>query len=495
VVTIVKPVVLAVTDWHLQPADWAARPEDKMLRPFIVCTTSVALIVGTAPERTYAQTPAPVPQATASTAEQAAEKFNTAQLDAMLAPIALYPDVLLTQVLMATVNLLEIVAARRWLAQANNKQLAGADLEDALMKQNWDPAVKSLIPFPQVLEMLDQNLEWTQQLGYAMQVQQPDVFDSIQRLRLQAHTAGKLQTTQQQIVRTEPPPRGASQTVIIIEPAQPTVVYVPVYNPNVVFGAWPYAAVPPVFFPPPPGYAFGSALVAGIAFATGVAVVGSLWGWARPGWGRGGNTINVNVNRWNTINVNRPWQGPANGNWRPNNPNFRPGGSLNRPAGPVGRPTPLSGGLPRNAIGRPGVSVPANVVRPPAGMGAGANRPGIGQPGSRPDGGRPAIGRGGGSRPGGGEPALRQRPGDRQLNVGQRPAGRPASNAAAQARPGAPARQPPALGGMRDGRNAQAFADRGAQSRQAANRAAQTRQVGGGGAPRAGGGRIGGRRG
>jgi hypothetical protein len=348
-------------------------------------------------------------------------------------------------------------------------------------------------------------------------------------LRLQAQNAGKLQTTQQHIVRTEPPPQGTAQTVIIIEPAQPNVVYVPVYNPNVVFGPWPYSAVPPVFFPPPPGYAFGSALLTGMAFATGVAVVGSLWGWARPSWGRGGNNINVNVNRWNTINVNRPWQGPANGNWRPNNPNFRPGGNWNRPGGPVGRPTRLPGGLPPNAIGRPGVSVPGGVVRPPSGMGPVANRPGIGGPGTgpvgnrpgggrpglgesagnrpgggrpglyesagnRPGGGRPGLGESAGNRPGGREPGLGQRPGGGQSGIGQRPGGRPGSGVGAQTRPAAPARQPSALGGLSDGRNAQSFGNRGAQSRQIGNRGTQARQSGGG-APRVGGGRAGGRRG
>jgi Protein of unknown function (DUF3300) len=165
-----------------------------------------------------------------------------------------------------------------------------------------------------VLALLNSNLDWTQQLGYAFADQQAAVMDSVQRLRFQAQSAGNLQTTEQQIVHTE-------QQVIIIEPAQPNVVYVPSYNPTIVYGAWPYPAYPAVYLPRPPGYAFGAALVSGMAFAAGVAVVGSLWGWARPGWG--GGHVNVNVNNSNV--------------WQPNRPAGRPAGLQRPPNGPVGR--------------------------------------------------------------------------------------------------------------------------------------------------------------
>jgi len=430
---------------------------------------------------------------------------------------------------------LEIVAASRWLAQGNNKDLKGPALEAALKSQNWDPAVKSLVPFPQVLEMLNSNLDWTQQLGFAMHVQQADVFESVQRLRMQAHQAGNLQSTPQQVIRVEPPPPGAPQQIIVIEPAQPEVVFVPVYNPNTTFGTWPYQAVPPVYFPPPAGWGYGNALVAGLMFGTGVAITAGLWGWARPNWGccwgnnnRGGwNNVNVNVNRWNNINVNRPWNGGSNGQWRPNNPNYRPGGNWNRPGGPVGRPN-RPGGLPPNAIGRPGVTVPGGVVRPPGGMGPG-NRPGIGN-GNRPgagDGNRP--GAGGGNRPGGGggdRPGIGQgnrpgggggdRPGVGQGNrpggggsdrpgVGQgnRPGGggdrpgvgqgnRPGGGGGGAARPARPDRQPPAMGGMNDGRRAQQFENRGSQSRQMNNGGGRGGGRAGAGAGGGGGGRGGG---
>src|ERR1700743_582952 len=130
--------------------------------------------------------------------EATATTFNVEQLDALLAPIALYPDPLLTQILMASTFPLQVVKASRWLEKDDNKKLR----DDALMKvlegQDWDPSVKSLVPFPQVVAMLNDNLDWTQQLGYAVANQQSDVLDSIQRLRRQAQEAGQLQTTQQQ---------------------------------------------------------------------------------------------------------------------------------------------------------------------------------------------------------------------------------------------------------------------------------------------------------
>jgi hypothetical protein len=161
------------------------------------------------------------------------QAYNIEQLDALLAPAALYPDALLAQVLMASTFPLNVVSAGRWLEDPANKSLSGDALVKALGRQTWDPSVKSLVPFPSVLALLNSNLDWTQQLGYAFADQQAAVMDSVQRLRAQAQTAGNLKTTEQQIVRVE-------KQVIIIEPARPTVVYVPSYNPVVVYGAWPY---------------------------------------------------------------------------------------------------------------------------------------------------------------------------------------------------------------------------------------------------------------
>src|SRR5271170_5299107 len=127
--------------------------EGGMFRQFLSCVTSAALVLGTMPAPLGAQpAPAPSPAPVAAAEQGQVETFSTAQLDALLAPIALYPDALLTQLLMATTDPLEIVAASRWLAQGNNRDLKGRALEDALRSQPWDPAVKSLVPFPQALE-------------------------------------------------------------------------------------------------------------------------------------------------------------------------------------------------------------------------------------------------------------------------------------------------------------------------------------------------------
>jgi hypothetical protein len=331
--------------------------------------------------------------------------------------------------------------------------------------------------------MMNGKLDWTQQVGYAMAVQQNDVMASIQRLRRQAQIAGQLKSTEQQVVRTE------GQT-IIIAPAQPSVVYVPAYNPAVVYGAWPYPAYPPVYLPPPPGYAFGNALLTGLAFGAGVAITAGLWGWARPNWG--GGYVNVNVNRYNNINVNRTQIN--NSTWRATNVANRPGGAGFRPPanGPVGRPA-RPGGLPANSVGRSNVSVPGGVVRPPSGIGPGNNRPPIGQnPGAnRPAAGRPAGAPGAtpGNRPNIGQgPGTNNRP--PQVN---RPTPTPAQRPAQPQRPAGGGRSPAAFNGINDGRTASQFGNRGAQSRQAAApRAAPARPAGGGprggGGPRAGGG-------
>jgi hypothetical protein len=486
-----------------------------MLRRLLAAVTCAAVVIGTTPAPLRAQ-PAPPAQT------DQAEGYSAEQLDALLAPIALYPDELLTQVLMASVYPLEIVDAARWAENPANKNLTGDALTRALVPVSWDPAVKSLVPFPQVLTMMNSQLDWTQQLGYAMAVQQTDVMASIQRLRRQAQIAGQLKSTEQQVVRTE------GQT-IVIAPAQPSVVYVPVYNPSVVFGSWPYPAYPPVYFPPPPGYAFGNALLTGLAFGAGVAITASLWGWARPNWG--GGYMNVNVNRFNSINVNRTQIN--NSTWRASTVANRPGGAgFRAPAnGPVGRPA-RPGGLPANSVGRPNVSVPGGVVRPPGGMGPG-NRPPIGQnggvnrpanrpaqtPGNRPNVGqgagganRPNIGQGAGgaNRPnigqgagGANRPDIGQGAGGaNRPNVGQgaganRPnpgqgagANRPGAAQRPAQRPAGGGRNPPALSGMNDGRAASQFGNRGAQSRQAS--APRQRPAGGGGGARGGGGRAGG---
>jgi hypothetical protein len=211
--------------------------------------------------------------------DQAAPRYDDAQLDQLLAPIALYPDQLLGQVLMASTYPLEVVEAARWLQDPGNAALRGDELAAALEQQDWDPSVKSLVPFPTVIQMMNDRLEWMQKLGDAFLAQQAEVMDSAQRLRREAADAGKLQSTPQQVVTTQ----GSD---IAIQPADPNVVYVPVYDPGVVYGGWPYPDYPPYFFPPPPGYPYGPALAAGIGFGIGFGVVGSFWGWDDFDWDR-----------------------------------------------------------------------------------------------------------------------------------------------------------------------------------------------------------------
>lgn len=229
---------------------------------------------------------------------QQAPTFSREQLDQMMAPIALYPDSLLSQVLMASTYPADVVDAAKW-SKANASQKGDAAVK-AVQDKPWDPSVQSLVAFPQVIQMMGDQPDWTQNLGDAFLASSKDVLDSAQRLRTKAQQQGSLKTTEQQKVIVEQEPQ-TQQTVIKIEPANPEVVYVPAYNPTVVYGAWPYPAYPPYYYPPYPAYYPGAALATGIAFGVGVAAVGALWGNAN--WG-GGN-VYINANRYNSINTNR----------------------------------------------------------------------------------------------------------------------------------------------------------------------------------------------
>ena len=208
--------------------------------------------------------------------QPSAPVYDQAQLDRLLAPIALYPDQLLGQILMASTYPLEVVEAARWLQNPNNAALRGPALAPALDQVDWDPSVKSLVAFPSVLQMLDSQLEWTKSLGDAFLAEQADVMDSVQRLRHEALNNGTLQSNSQLVVTAEGPD-------IMIQPADPSVVYVPYYNPSVVYGAWAYPDYPPYYFAPPPGYGYGPA-IAGIGFGVGYTVFGPFWDWDDFDW-------------------------------------------------------------------------------------------------------------------------------------------------------------------------------------------------------------------
>ena len=232
--------------------------------------------------------------------EQQQPLLGAAQLDQLVAPIALYPDPLLAQVLMASTYPLEVVQADRF--AKTNKALKGDKLTQALDKQDWDASVKQLVSTPTVLAMMSDQLDWTEKLGDAVLAQQTDLMDAIQRLRGQAQANGKLGTTKQQKVTVS---QEANKQVIEIEPASPEVVYVPYYNPSVVYGEWSYPDYPPYYYPPPAGYVVGGAIATGLAWGAAFAIGHEIWD--NFDWDRGNINVNIdrNVNRNIDRNVNR----------------------------------------------------------------------------------------------------------------------------------------------------------------------------------------------
>ena len=231
------------------------------------------------------------PQQAASTTSKAAPAtpIPPEQLDSLVAPIALYPDPLLAQVLAASTYPLEIILLQRWLEK--NKNLKDKELADAVSKQPWDASVQALAALPDVVKRLGDDIQWTTDLGNAFLAQESDVMDAVQRMRKKAQDKGTLQTTEQQKVETKVVEK---KTVIVIEPANPQVVYVPSYNPVVVYGPA-YYPYPPIYYPP-----WGYAATAAVSFGFGV-MMGAFWsgGW---GWGCGWGGNNVYINHNNNFN-------------------------------------------------------------------------------------------------------------------------------------------------------------------------------------------------
>jgi hypothetical protein len=361
----------------------------------LIC--SLAIVPG---ERLfYAQTS----NQTSPTGPQQKQALSPGELDSLVSPIALYPDPLLAQALAASTYPLEIVTARRWVQQ--NSNLKGKALVEAAGKQDWDPSIQALVAFPDVLQMMDQSLDWTTALGNAFLAQQSDVMAAVQRMRMKAQQSGKLESNAQQQVQTS---TVEGQPTIVIQPADPQVIYVPSYEPAAVYGPAPeYYPYPAVAYSP------GAVWAGAISFGLGVAVgaifngcCGGGWGW---GWGCSwGNHASLYVNNnffannrnafVNRGNWGNSYVGNGRNGWN-HNPRYR--GSVPYPNRDVANR--FNGG--RGGL-RPS-QLPANVgnIRPPGSQGGASRLQGnIG--GNRPGGGgRPSqlpSNPGAANRPGGG---------------------------------------------------------------------------------------------
>jgi uncharacterized membrane protein YgcG len=267
-----------------------------MRRAITICGTVAIAVLVAGQAAIQAQTPPAQPAGAAAPAPaNKTPPFKKEELEALLAPIALYPDALLAQIFMASTYPLEIVEAARW--SKEHPEVKGDAVAGAVQSQTWDPSVKSLVAFPTVLEKMNEKIDWTQKLGDAFLAQQKDVMQSVQVLRNKAKETGNLKSTKEVTVKEEPAPAGspAPQTIIIESP-DPEVVYVPSYNPTVVYGAWAYPMYPPYAYYPPAYY--GGAMF--WSFTAGVVVGGAIWG--NCNWG--GNDVDIDINRQNNFNKN-----------------------------------------------------------------------------------------------------------------------------------------------------------------------------------------------
>jgi hypothetical protein len=328
------------------------------------------------------------------------------ELDQLLAPIALYPDNLLAQVLIASTYPVEIILAHRWYEA--NKTLKGDALTKALEAQTWDASVKSLIATPPTLKMLNDKIDWAVKVGDAFLGQQKEVMETVQKLRGKAKEAGNLKTDDKMKV--------SEGTPIVIEQANPQVIYVPTYNPTVVYGTWWYPAYPPYYYYPP-----GYVAHAGISFGVGL-TLGLAWGYAWGGCHWGGNDVDIDINR-NTefnrnIDRNRPEHkastgGGNSGKWKHDSSHrqgapYRDSATQQKYGNRAGSAKPSTGGdsfrgrdsaAPRQtpSTSRPSTSQPKATSRPDTGSRTGAfNGSGSSGSATRSHSSRGASSRGGG---------------------------------------------------------------------------------------------------
>jgi hypothetical protein len=435
--------------------------------------------------------------------QEAPKAFKPEELEQLVAPIALHPDPLLAQVLMASTYPLEVVQAARFVKE--NANLKGEQLNEALKQHPWDDSVKSLVSFPQVLAMLNDKLDWLQKLGDAFLGQQQELMAAVQRLRARAQSSGQLQSTPQQNVIVEPstaiaspppaatPPPGPAQvppeptrpaptpaqvvpappTVIKIEPASPQVVAVPAYDPMVVYGGWPYPAYPP-YFPYPPGYFAAGAFMFGASIAVGAAL------WSDCDWHHGDVNINNSTANNFTNNVNSRDEararveqrsatresrtsGQNRGTWQ-HDPEHRKGVQYRDTATQqrFNRTGPANAESREAFRGRSGQAPDVGRAAPPGG---------VGQQGLR-----------------GGEGAMTR---EEAGGLADRSAPQASPRTSGLGQGGAQGRQAGAFEGVGSGRDAQSYSDRGRSSRDSFNRSSGAGRAGAG---RGGGGRGGGGR-
>ncbi len=507
---------------------WTSR--SRLARARLLLLATVALLAFGAPARAAeaaADQAAPVaapanevsaPADAAAEAVPADAAFTTEELRKLLAPIALYPDALLAQLLPATAYPVDIVLAARWLdkneAAVKKDDFSGADA------QGWDPSVKALVRFPDIIKALNTNLDATSDLGDAFVNQPDDVAAVIQDLRREAQKAGSLKSTPQQTVtvQQQPGPGNVVNDYVVIEPAEPGVIYVPVYDPATVY------------------YDNSGAVAAGvIAFGTAVAVgiaIDNAWDWGhgwvypprwpgypgyRPGFGGGINNGNINIG--NDINIGAGNTRP----WRPDPGKYHPGqgskpGLAGRPGGAGGVARPGAGQAARpGAAARPDIASRPNVGDRAAGAnradGIGGGKAAAGDlAGKKAAAGAAVSGKGKGNGPGAGKAAaagkaegIKNAAAGKGANAAnlKKPAGGIQKPAQAQKRP-APQRPASntAFSGASFGGASGAMANRGAASRQSVARpAGGNRSFSGGGGgggrpqmPHGGGGGRGGRR-
>ena len=377
----------------------------------VVCATSLLFSPVLLSQQTAPPAPSQdMPNTASVPAQEAAPKTPNDQLDSLVAPIALYPDPLLAQILAASTYPLEIIELEQWLKR--NPNLKDQALADGVAKQPWDPSIQALAVFPDVVTRLSANVAWATNLGNAFLAQEQDVLDAVQRMRAKAQSKGTLTTTEQQKVETQAVEGG--QEAIVIEPANTQYMYVPSYDPAVVYGpsVWPY---PAYYYP---GYVPG----AGLAFGTGI-MLGAAWAnnWGNCNWGHGDITINNknNFNKNNVANINRGQQG---GKWQHNaqhrggapygdrNTANKYGGRARQQAGTANRPGGAAGlrggadfaggGGNRSGGGTAGNIGPGN--RPGGGLGAGGGAGNIGVGNRAGSGTGRGAGAGAANRPGSG---------------------------------------------------------------------------------------------